>query len=197
MIVQLCGLSGAGKTTLARAAERELAHQQFSAEVLDGDEYRRTLCSELGFSRKDRIENLKRIAFVARQLSKHGIIAIICAINPFEIMRPHIKKSYPHVKTVFVDCSLDTLKARDTKGLYKRAFLPDGHPEKLKNLTGINDAFDVPALPDLYINTDAQTIHECTDLLVQFILANFIFPIRVLQPAPAFNENMGRRLFKR
>jgi adenylylsulfate kinase len=180
MIVQLCGLSGAGKTTLAKAVEQELALQQFSVEVLDGDEYRKTLCSELGFSKEDRFENLRRIAFVARQLSKHGIIAIICAINPYEEMRHEIRENYPNVKTIFLDCPLDTLKIRDTKGLYKKAFLPDGHPEKLKNLTGVNDPFETPVRPDLYLNTDKETLEECTNKIVQFIRNSFVFPVKNL-----------------
>lgn len=197
MIIQLCGLSGAGKTTLAKAAEKELAFQQFNVEVLDGDEYRKTLCRELGYSRSDRLENLRRIAFVARQLSKHGIIAIICAINPYDEMRAEIKRTYPKVKTVFVDCPLDTLKTRDPKGLYKKAFLPDEHPEKLKNLTGVNDPFDVPQYPDLYINTEKQSIQECTIQLVQFISKHFVFPVKTVQPADISNQNKAKEIFGR
>ena|SRR5215831_13912846 len=197
MIVQLCGLSGAGKTTLAKAIEKELALEHFSVEVLDGDEYRKTLCSELGFSKKDRIENLRRIAFVARQLSKHGIIAIICAINPYEEMRQEIAENYPNVKTVFVDCPLNTLKIRDTKGLYKKAFLPEGHPEKINNLTGVNDPFEAPLHPDLYINTDEQTLEECTIKVVQFIRNSFVFPVKNLPLRFLHNNTPGQRMNRR
>ena len=197
MIVQLCGLSGAGKTTLAKAVEQKLALEHFSVEVLDGDEYRKTLCSELGFSKEDRLENLRRIAFVARQLSKHGIIAIICAINPYEEMREEIRKNYPNVKTVFVDCSLDTLKVRDTKGLYKKAFLPEGHPEKLKNLTGVNDPFEVPQKPDLYLNTERENLEDCTNKIVQFIRNSFVFPVKNLPLKFLNNSSSSQRVNRR
>lgn len=169
MIIQLCGLSGTGKTTLAKAAAQTLKIQGSCVEIIDGDEYRQTLCRGLGFSKDDRLENIRRMAFVAGQLSKHGIISIICAINPFKEMRQEISQTYPNVKTIHIDCSIKTLKIRDTKGLYQKAFLPDGHPEKITNLTGINDTFEPPARPDLYINTDKYTIGDCTDKIVFFI----------------------------
>ncbi|HEY2721176.1 MAG TPA: adenylyl-sulfate kinase [Chitinophagaceae bacterium] len=197
MIIQLCGLSGAGKSTLAKAAEKQLSLQQFSVEILDGDDYRQTLCRELGFSKKDRVENLRRISFVAARLSKHGVIAIICAINPYEEMRQEIRNAYPYVKTVFVDCSLDTLKKRDTKGLYKKAFLPQGHPEKLDNLTGVNDPFDTPHRPDLYLNTERQTIQECTRELVGFISNNFVFPVKNFQRLNTSNQKAAKEIFGR
>jgi adenylylsulfate kinase len=169
MIIQMCGLSGSGKSTLARSVETILKRRHIKVEILDGDEYRQTLCKGLGFSRHDRSENIRRMAFVARQLSKHGIVAIICAINPYEEVRQEVAASYPNVKTIHIDCSVEILKARDTKGLYQKAFLPEGHPEKIMNLTGINDPFDTPEQPDLHVNTDSDTIITCRDKLVHFI----------------------------
>src|SRR5258706_6494107 len=122
MIIQMCGLSGSRKSTLARSVEPILRKQKIKVEILDGDEYRQTLCRGLGFSREDRSENLRRMAFVARQLSKHGIVAIICAINPYEEIRREIAANYPDVTTVHIDCSIEILKSRDTKGLYQKAF---------------------------------------------------------------------------
>ena len=87
MIVIVTGLSGAGKTTLANLVEKELMKIGFPTEVLDGDNCRRTLCKELGFSKEDRIENLQRLAFVAKILYKHKIITILSAINPYENIR--------------------------------------------------------------------------------------------------------------
>jgi adenylylsulfate kinase len=169
MIIQMCGLSGSGKSTLARAAEAILITQNIKVDILDGDEYRQTLCKGLGFSRQDRSENIRRMAFVARQLSRHGIVAIICAINPYDEIRREIAVNYPDVSTVHVDCTIEILKARDTKGLYQKAFLPKDHPDKINNLTGINDLFDIPEQPDLHINTDTDTIITCTNKLIHFI----------------------------
>ena len=188
MIIQLCGLSGAGKTTLAKTAEKDLTLQHFSVEVLDGDEYRKSLCKELSFSKKDRFENLRRMAFVARQLSKHGIIAIICAINPYEEMRQEIGVSYPNVKTIHIDCSLETLRCRDTKGLYEKALLPEGHPDRIINFTGVSDPFETPIRPDLYVNTDGYSVEECAFKIVHFIRRSFVFPVKDLHPLGILNE---------
>jgi len=175
MIIQFCGLSGSGKSTIARAAETELKKRNIEVDIIDGDEYRATLCNGLGFSRQDRFENMRRMAFVAHQLSKHGIVTVICAINPYEEMRQEIAKTYPNVITVFIDCSVETLKIRDTKGLYQKAFLPAGHPQKINNLTGINDPFDRPVNPDIYINTDSETIISCVNKIVSCIIMRLKF----------------------
>jgi len=182
MIIQFCGLSGAGKSTLAKSVKKELALYRLSVEVIDGDEYRKTLSNGLGFSKPDRLENIRRMAFVARQLSKYGIIAIICAINPYDEMRAEISETYPNVKLVHIDCSLSLLRSRDTKGLYKRALLPESHPEKVNNLSGINDPFDIPVDPDLYINTGEYSISQCTNMIVDFIRKSFVYPIGDMQP---------------
>jgi len=165
-------LSGSGKSTLARAAEAELIKQGIEVEIIDGDEYRATLCKGLGFSRQDRFENMRRMAFVAHQLSKHGVVVIICAINPYEEIRHEVKTTYPNVLTAFIDCSVETLKIRDTKGLYQKAFLPLHHPDRINNLTGINDPFEDPLTPDIYINTDNETIISCVNKMVNFVKNN-------------------------
>lgn len=169
MIVQLCGMSGAGKTTLARNVKNRLQQHGIKTEVIDGDEYREVLCKDLGFSKEDRCENIRRLGFVASRLSANGIVAIISAINPFEEMRREMKEKYRNVKTVYVDCEVAELISRDTKGLYRKALLPEGHPDRITNLTGINDRFDVPATPDLYINTAVQQTEESITGLFQFI----------------------------
>lgn len=169
MIIQFCGLSGAGKTTLARAVEKKL-EQIVPIEVIDGDEYRQTICKGLGFSKEDRFENIRRMAFVAGILARHGIVPMICAISPYQEIRSEITKTYSNVKIVHVDCPLSTLQKRDTKGLYRKATLPDDHPDKIKNLTGVSDPFEVPDNPDLYINTKKYSVNDCRDRIAEFIL---------------------------
>ena len=169
MIIQLCGMSGVGKSTITDLVKKRLIKNGHQIEVIDGDEYRKALCKDLGFSKEDRNENINRLAFVASKLSAYGIIVIISAINPYEEVRRKVTCSYKNVKTVFIDCPIDELIKRDTKGLYNKALLPDGHPDKIYNLTGINDAFDQPENPDLYINTATQTVKDCTDKLYNFI----------------------------
>jgi adenylylsulfate kinase len=174
MIIQLCGLSGSGKTTLARRVQGLLRARHISLALVDGDEYRKTLCAGLGFSRADRNSNIRRLAAEAGRLLAAGhAIVLIAAINPYEDVRQEIRSSYPNVKTVFLDCSLETLVNRDTKGLYRRALLPDDHPGKISNLTGINDPFERPAGPDLVIHTDRQSVEEASRELLKFILWHY------------------------
>ena len=172
MVLLLCGLSGAGKTTLATSVKSRLDETGIKTEIIDGDEYRRMLFKELGFSKEDRFENVRRLGFIASKFSAHGIVTLVSAINPYAEIRNELKNSYPNVKIVFIDCAVDKLIERDTKGLYKRALLPEDHPEKLHNLTGINDQFDAPESPELYLNTGIQDIQECTLLLCDFIISN-------------------------
>ncbi|TWI94202.1 adenylylsulfate kinase [Mucilaginibacter frigoritolerans] len=169
MIIQLCGMSGVGKSTITDLVKKRLIKNGYQIEVIDGDEYRKALCKDLGFSKEDRNENINRLSFVASKLSAYGIIVIISAINPYDEVRRKVARSYQNVKTVFIDCPVNELIKRDTKGLYNKALLPDGHPDKIYNLTGINDAFDRPENPDLYINTAGQAVKDCTDKLYDFI----------------------------
>ncbi len=165
-------MSGSGKTTLAQIAKQALLKHNILVEVIDGDEYRKVLCSDLGFSRQDRNQNIRRLAFVAYKLSQCGIITIICAINPYEEIRKEIGEIYPNVKTVFVDCDLPVLIERDTKGLYKKALLPQGHPEKINNLTGVNDPYEAPINADLHIQTGLEPVDASAKKLVEFVLHN-------------------------
>ena len=175
MILQFCGLSGAGKTTLALKVKKKLLDYGAAVEIIDGDEYRKSLCSDLGFSKEDRLENIRRLGFVAGKLSDHEVISIISAINPYRQARCELKKTYKNVKTIFIDCPVPVLRGRDTKGMYKRSELADGDPDKIMNLTGINDKFEAPTKPDLYINTAITTVEECAEELFSFIVRNSPF----------------------
>ena len=170
LLIQLSGLSGSGKTTISYNTRRELENRGFKAEVIDGDVYRNGLCRDLGFSRADRIENIRRLGFVGDLLAGHGIVAILSAINPYEEAREALRQSSGRVRTVWIECDLETLRSRDTKGLYRRAFLPDSDPEKLTNLTGVNDPYEIPANPDLVIRTAIESEAESSDRLLQYIL---------------------------
>lgn len=169
-LIQFTGLSGSGKTTIASLVKEKLAKRGIAIEVIDGDDYRKTICKGLGFSYDDRVENLRRLGFIGKLLLKHNVISIISAINPFEGVRKELSESSTHVKTVWINCSLDTLIQRDPKGLYKRALLPDNHSDKLYQFTGVSDLYESPVSPDLTINTDNETPDESANRLVEFIL---------------------------
>lgn len=170
LFIQLTGLSGSGKSTIANGAKKLLLDKGFRVEVIDGDIYRKILCNDLGFSKEDRHENIRRLGFVSNLLATNGIIAILAAINPYEEIRRVLAGYGSHVKTVWIHCDLDTLIKRDTKGLYKKAMLPDDHPDKIINLTGINDPYEAPPSPDLLIDTSTQSEDGSIKKLFDFII---------------------------
>ena len=146
--IQMTGMSGAGKSTLSKLVAERLKKKGFLVEVIDGDEYRNNLCNDLGFSKEDRNTNIRRLGFVSKVLSRNN------------------------VKTVYVKCKMATLLNRDTKGLYKRALLPDGHDNKVYNFTGISDPFEEPENPDLVIDTTEQDIESAVQQFENFIIKN-------------------------
>jgi adenylylsulfate kinase len=172
IIIQLTGLSGAGKSTIANLVSEKLSLKNIPVEVIDGDIYRDSVINKgLGFSIEDRKTNLERLFYIGTVLLKHNIVVIVAAINPFEELRSKFSTSSDRVKTVWIDCDMDTLVKRDTKGLYKRAFLPDENNEKINNFTGISSPYENPVHPDLIINTSLQPVSESVDRLYEFILS--------------------------
>jgi adenylyl-sulfate kinase len=160
VIVWLTGLSGAGKSTLA-AAVRDVVASTHDVEVLDGDEIRTYLSKDLGFSREDRETNVRRIGFVARLLARHGIVVIAAAISPYASVRAEVRglardEGIAFVE-VFVDASLESLVARDVKGLYRRALAGE-----VRNFTGISDPYEPPAGAEVTVCTDRESIQEST-----------------------------------
>lgn len=168
LLIQLTGLSGSGKTTLAAMVKRRLELEGTAVSIVDGDEYRKTLCADLGFSKEDRCENIRRLGEVAIGLVRKGSVVIIAAINPYRQAREALVALYG-AKTVFIDCPLPVLIARDTKGLYGRALQPAGSDGYINNLTGVNDVYEAPFSPDLRIDTSVLTPGEATGRIVLFV----------------------------
>lgn len=168
VMIQLTGLSGVGKSSVAWHTAKLLEADGISAVIVDGDVYRQTLCKDLGFSKADRHENIRRLGKAARQFVLEGNVTIIAAINPYEEIRNELKELY-NASTVWVTCPLDVLVQRDTKGLYKRAMLPEGHPDKISNLTGFGDTYEEPNSPDLILQTDTETPGETAQRLYDYI----------------------------
>jgi len=169
MIILLTGLSGAGKTTLATGAKALLEKHALTVEIIDGDVYRKTLCKDLGFTREDRMENIRRLGKVAWSYKDRADIILIAAINPFEEIRNELKEMYD-TKTVWIRCDMAVLIERDPKQLYKRALLHDDHPEKIFNLTGVNDTYELPASPELVIDTSVEAPVQSVQKLYEFLL---------------------------
>jgi adenylylsulfate kinase len=169
IFLQFTGLSGAGKSTIASGVKSEMEKLGFRLEVIDADIYRPILCRDLGYSKEDRKENIRRLGFVGKLLARNGVISILAAINPYDDIRLELDDHTVPVKTVWINCSLDTLIRRDPKGLYRKAFLPEGDSNKLSNLTGVNDPYEIPSHPDLIINTDNEAISLSVKAVVDFL----------------------------
>lgn len=161
------GLSGAGKSTLSQAIADELRARGRSVERLDGDEVRLRLSRGLGFSREDRNENIRRIGFVARLLSRSGAVAIASAISPYRDVREEIRREHdaPFVE-VFVECPLDALVKRDPKGLYAKAVRGE-----IANFSGISDPYEPPLSPEITVHTDRETVDASRDVILRWLEA--------------------------
>ena len=170
LLIQMTGLSGAGKSSIAAITCDTLTGLGYKAELLDGDDYRRHLCHDLGFAKADRLENIRRLGFVGLLLARHGIISILAAINPYEEARAALRDKNPCVKTVFIDCPIAITTQRDPKGLYRKALLPAGHPDHINHFTGISDPYEAPLYSDLTIHTAAESREQSAKQLIDFIL---------------------------
>jgi adenylyl-sulfate kinase len=165
LFVQMTGLSGAGKTTIARALEKRLRARGFLVEIIDGDEYREGICRDLGFSKEDRNTNIRRLGFLGKVLARNNVITILAAINPYEEIRQELKEQGDFIKTVYIKCDLNTVVQRDPKGLYEKAIRGE-----VSNFTGISDPFEYPQNPDLVIDTSKESVSNSVSKLERFIL---------------------------
>ncbi len=165
----LTGLSGAGKSTIAKGAEVALTRQVERIKVLDGDEIRLGINADLGFSEEDRLENNRRTAEIAKLFMTSGFTVIVSFISPLKTFRTMAKSiiGASQLYEVYINADLHTCETRDTKGLYKKA--RNGF---IKEFTGISAPYEVPIQPNLEINTAQQNVDESINTLVQFILNN-------------------------
>lgn len=164
-ILWFTGLSGSGKTTLAKAIYQKLIGYQIRCEILDGDEMRRTVCQDLGFSSQDRNKNIQRIAYVAKLLSSHGIWVLVPVITPYQSQRRWVKQALTSVVEIYTQAPLSICEQRDVKGLYKKA-----RAGEIEKFTGISDRFDIPDAPDLIVKTAEQSLSDSVDHIFGFLL---------------------------
>jgi adenylyl-sulfate kinase len=159
------GLSGAGKSTLAQLVRDNLVARGRRVEILDGDEVRTNLSKGLGFSKEDRDTNIRRIGYVARLLSRNGVVAITAAISPYREVRDEVRHAHEatFVET-FVDCSIDELVRRDRKGLYAKALRGE-----IANFTGISDPYEAPTAPDIHVHSDRETAEQSAARIVEWL----------------------------
>jgi adenylylsulfate kinase len=166
-VIWFTGLSGAGKTTLAIEIEKELRDLRFFSKILDGDQVRNGLNKDLGFSKEDRTENIRRIAEVSKLLISEGIICINSFITPTQELRELAKSivGAPNYFEVFLSTPIETCEARDVKGLYKAA-----RAGEIKGFTGVDGVYEIPICPDLILDTSLLSIQESVEKCVHLIL---------------------------
>jgi adenylylsulfate kinase len=165
-VIWFTGLSGSGKSTLSQALEKNLFDEGYHPYMIDGDNLRHGLCSDLSFDIKDRHENIRRVAEISKLMIDAGLIIITSFISPFEKDRALAKKLIGDQNFIEVYCnsSLDVCEKRDVKGLYKKARLG-----LIQNFTGIDSPYEKPPNPDLSIDTSLTNIEDSVFIIVEFL----------------------------
>jgi adenylylsulfate kinase len=166
------GLSGAGKTTISKLVEDELRARGSKLEILDGDVVRENLSKGLGFSKEDRDTNIRRIAFVADLLSKHGTPVITAAISPYREIRDEARQLMDgRFVEAYIATSLEECERRDVKGLYAKA-----RSGEIPEFTGVSDPYEPPENPELTIETEGKTPEESAQEILDYLEQQGLIP---------------------
>lgn len=164
----MTGLSASGKSTIAAGVERVLVDRRVHAYRLDGDELRGGLSADLGFSARDRDENIRRAGEVARILADSGALVVASFISPYEALRRECRRAHAESDIafleVFVDTPLEVCERRDPKGLYEKA-----RRGVIRGFTGVDDPYEVPERPDLVVRPAERTVDECVEACVALL----------------------------
>jgi len=164
-VLWFTGLSASGKTTLAKAVERELLDRGLhNVQRLDGDIVRQDLTRDLGFSKEDRDENIRRITFVAELLSNNGAATMCSFISPYRNARANARARCRNFIEVYVECPLETLVERDPKGLYKKALAGE-----ITGFTGVDDPYEAPETPEIVVHTGSETVEVSTHNILSYL----------------------------
>lgn len=160
--VWFTGLSGSGKSTIARIVEKRLKKAGRKVEILDGDVVRTNLSKGLGFSKEDRDTNIKRIGFVCHLLTRNDVIVLSAAISPYREVRDYNRSLIGNFIEVYAKCPLETCAERDTKGLYKKAMAGE-----IKGFTGVDDPYEEPLHAEVICETGKETPEESAEKVLQ------------------------------
>ncbi len=171
-VIWFTGLSGSGKSTIAKGVEEKLHTAGFFSVVLDGDNVRTGINNNLGFSTEDRKENIRRIAEVAKLFCTNGVITICCFVSPTEEIRNQARNiiGKNDFVEIFVNTPIEECERRDVKGLYAKA-----RKGEIKDFTGVNAPFEVPANPDFEIRTTNKSVEESVSEVLHFVAPQVLF----------------------
>lgn len=188
MTVWFTGLSGAGKTTISQVVEKVLTTEGYKVETLDGDVVRQFLTKDLGFSKADRDENLRRIGFVANLLTRNEVIVLVSTISPYREIRAEMRKNIGQFIEVYVNASIETCEKRDVKGLYRKA-----RAGEIKNFTGINDPYEPPLNPEVTCYTERESVDESAAHVIQYVKQRMQQNLK----SKIIQHNFMQKLFKK
>lgn len=166
VILWFTGLSGAGKSTLAHAVEERLHRMGCRTFVFDGDNVRHGLCSDLGFSANDRVENIRRVGEMTKLFLEAGVIALTAFISPFRSDRERVRSLVPHGEflEIYCRCPVEVCETRDVKGLYRRA-----RAGEIKDFTGISSPYEEPLDAELVVDTGSKGLDECAGEVIDLL----------------------------
>lgn len=164
-VLWLTGLSGSGKTSISLELEKRFKERGIRyVQRLDGDVVRRELTKDLGFSKEDRDENIRRVGFVAKLLSENGVVTICAFISPYRDVRQEVRNKCKNFIEIFVSCPLEILIKRDPKGLYKKALNGE-----IKGFTGIDDPYEEPKNPEIIVDTSKESLNDSVEKIISYI----------------------------
>jgi len=156
------GLPCSGKTAVADKVAEALRERGLKVERLDGDIVRKDLTRDLGFSKEDRNENIRRVTFVAKLLTRNGVAVLTSFISPYRELREHARQEIGNFVEVYVKCPVEVCIERDTKGMYEKAIRGE-----IKEFTGISDPYEEPMEPEILLESDKETLDESTNKVIQ------------------------------
>lgn len=173
VILWFTGLSNSGKSTIAHAVEERLFKLGFRTFVFDGDNVRHGLCSDLGFTRDDRDENIRRIGEMAKLFIEAGVIAMTAFISPFRAERNRVRNLVPEGDfiEIYVSCPVEVCEQRDVKGHYKKA-----RAGEIKEFTGVSSPYEEPVNPELVLATDRMQVEQCVETVIGLLRRRGIIP---------------------
>ena len=165
------GLPSSGKSTIAHAVFQRLLDRQLPVELLDGAEVRESLSRGLGFSKEDREEHIRRMGYVAKLLSRNGVIAICAAVSPYRATRDEVRRNTRNFVEVYVECPVEVAEARDTDGWYARA-----RRGEVEEFTGVNAPYEPPAAPEVHIHSDRESVDEAATKVIALLVDRQLIP---------------------